>query len=110
MVLVRQQNLDVAIQALDEGALDYFVRPILDWRRFAHKINMAQDLWNKTMELKKLREEHLERQKLRDMTIFENLKGSSEGLFSVMEQIKDIADVPFSTLIYGESGVGKELR
>lgn len=109
MVLVRQQNLDVAIQALDEGALDYFVRPILDWRRFAHKINMAQDLWNKTMELKKLREEHLERQKLRDMTIFENLKGSSEGLFSVMEQIKDIADVPFSTLIYGESGVGKEL-
>ena len=49
MVLVRQQNLDVAIQALDEGALDYFVRPILDWRRFAHKINMAQDLWNKTM-------------------------------------------------------------
>ena len=109
MVLVRQQNLDVAIQALDEGALDYFVRPILDWRRFAQKINMAQDLWNKTMELKKLREERSERQKLRDMTIFENLKGSSEGLFSVMEQIKDIADVPFSTLIYGESGVGKEL-
>ena len=26
-----------------------------------------------------------------------------------MEQIKDIADVPFATLIYGESGVGKEL-
>ena len=77
-------------------------------RCFAHKINMAQDLWNKTMELEKLREEHLERQEYM-MTIFENLKGSSEGLFSVMEQIKDIADVPFSTLIYGESGVGKEL-
>ena len=109
MILVRQQNLDVAIQALDEGALDYFVRPILDWRRFGHKIHMAQDLWNKTMELKKLREERVNRQQLRDLTVFENLKGSSEALFSVMEQIKDIADVPFATLIYGESGVGKEL-
>jgi DNA-binding NtrC family response regulator len=97
------------VQALDAGASDCFSRPIRDWDRFLGVCTQALAVSKRTY----MREEqraHMENlQKHKSIEGFIPIKGNSPSVRTVMDTIRLVAPLKVSTLIYGESGVGKEL-
>ena len=109
IALASQAKASGTLKALEAGALDYFLRPITDWGRFYHLLRQSMNVWERSCELSSLRKRMRRLQDLRDITGFDKIKGSSVSVQAVMSQVKQVAPLEVSTLIYGESGVGKEL-
>ena len=95
-------------ESLELGAKDYFVRPIQDWNRFYFQLRQAQRLWSEQLELLQLRQAQIEMNEFREHAGLDGIKGRSDGIRQVLSQIQNIAPLNVSTLIIGESGVGKE--
>jgi DNA-binding NtrC family response regulator len=95
-------------ESLELGAKDYFVRPIQDWNRFYVQLRQAQKLWSEQLELLQLRQAQSEMNEFREYAGLDGIKGRSNGIRQVLSQIQNIAPLDVSTLIIGESGVGKE--
>jgi DNA-binding NtrC family response regulator len=97
------------VLALEAGASDYFLRPITNWNRFYHILRNTQKLWSEQIELQKLRSKMELLRSFRSDERFSDIKGNSAIIQQLLGQIKSIAPLDVSTLILGESGVGKEL-
>lgn len=95
-------------KALEYGAKDYFIRPIEDWERFYHILRDSQKLWSEKVELRLYRERMEELHRFRLESSLEGIKGNSPAIQSLLSDIRNIAPLDVSTLIIGESGVGKE--
>lgn len=109
IALAGKSNARDTLTALEAGALDYFIRPITDWPRFFHLIRQSMNVWERSCELSLLRKRVQNFQELRDQTGFFNIKGSSASVQVMMDMVRLVAPLQLSTLIFGESGVGKEL-
>jgi len=92
-------NIETAVESTKKGAYHFIVKPP-DLHEMKLIIRNAIDLQNSKNEIKKLKEELIESNKL---------IGSSNHIKSVLELIKKYANSDSNILITGESGSGKLL-
>ena len=95
--------------SLEAGAKDYFLWPIQDWGRFRHILRQSQQLWAEQLELQELRKSLMRMRAFRSNSLFDDIKGSSPAIQELFSQIEAVAPLDVTTLVFGESGVGKEL-
>ncbi|MBW2144896.1 MAG: sigma-54-dependent Fis family transcriptional regulator [Deltaproteobacteria bacterium] len=98
-------STEEAIQAVKEGAFHYFEKPIED------KLDL---FWATVREALAKRDMQLELALLRKQRSLQlktpgTIIGQSKGIREVMESIEQIAPLPVTALIFGETGTGKEL-
>lgn len=102
IMLTAHGSIDTAVQAMKEGAFDYFTKPA-DPEKLSHVIRKA-------MEVRKLkRENRLLKEKLNDLSRTHEIIGNSPAIQEIKEQIRILANNDVTVLIRGESGTGKEL-
>jgi two-component system NtrC family response regulator len=102
IVMTGDQSKEYALQAIDEGAYDYFQKP-MDLNELKMIIRRALDKLRIEKENRQLRE------KLREENSFEGIIGISRSMHGVFESIRRVADSDATVLILGESGTGKDM-
>lgn len=104
IIITAHGNRKVAIQALNEGAYDYFSKPF-DLEDMRVVIRRAAEKSRLVREVEKLRKQMREGSEGHIPVLI----GESSALETVREMISTIADSDVTCLILGESGTGKEL-
>lgn len=102
-------NMDTVIEALRNGAVDYFKKPFTPadiWMSIERTKKIAE--LNKTIKTEKIKNQHLK--EIVDNEFGVDIIGSSRQLLEIKNQMRMVAQTPdTSVLILGESGTGKEL-
>jgi two-component system NtrC family response regulator len=98
-------STEEAIQAVKEGAFHYFEKPIDD------KLDL---FWATAREALSKRAMQIELALLRKQRSLQlktpgTIIGESKGIRKVIESIEQIAPLPVTALVFGETGTGKEL-
>ncbi len=103
VVMTGKATVQVAVDAMREGAYDFLVKP------FEAKGSVAAAV-NRAVAYRRLvqRNQDLQRQ-LAETRRFENIVGGSKPIRDVFELIRSVAAAATTVLIVGESGTGKEL-
>lgn len=109
IALTAQDRASDVIRILEAGAFDCFTRPIRDWPRFLGVCTQAVSTWERTQMREEQRSHMQNLQQHKSIEGLSAIKGNSPSVRSVMDMIRLIAPLRVSTLISGESGVGKEL-
>ncbi|MFN3466128.1 MAG: sigma-54-dependent transcriptional regulator [Candidatus Brocadiales bacterium] len=102
LVMTAYSSKETAIQAVQEGAYDFFSKPI-KLEEFLIILRRALEKRQLQLEVTKLEET------LKKKYEFENIIGASGAMQEVFALIKKVANTDSSVIIYGESGTGKEL-
>jgi DNA-binding NtrC family response regulator len=102
IVMTGDEGIDTPLRAVEQGAYDYFRKPI-DLRELRIIINRALERQRIKRENARLRREIEERYS------FSQIIGNSEQLLEVFEAIRRVADSSATVILRGESGTGKEL-
>lgn len=96
------KDIDTGIKAMKFGAYDYITKPF--------DIEDTLATIKRALETRNLTKENLGLKKEIDYLVGEtNIIGETEIIKKVLETVDKVADTPATVLIYGESGVGKEL-
>ncbi len=102
VIITAFASVESAVQALKEGAYDYVTKPI-DPDELSHIVNNI-------MNQKKIIVENIHlKQKIDELTQFDEIVGESPQIKKVFELISTVAKTDTTVLIRGESGTGKEL-
>jgi DNA-binding NtrC family response regulator len=102
IIITAYSSVDTAIQALKDGAFDYVSKPV-DPDDLTHTIRNALDK-------RRLAQENLQlRQRIEDLTMPDDIVGTSPQINRVLEMIATVAATDATVMIRGESGTGKEL-
>lgn len=102
IIMTAYGNRDLAIRAVQEGAYDFFTKPIkLD--EFLIVLKRALEKRRLELEISQLEERIKKKYK------YENIVGSSGVMQEVFTIVYKVAETDSSVIIYGESGTGKEL-
>lgn len=100
--VTEQRDTRVLVQAVRRGIYDYLLKPI---NASDLRLSMSQAL-----EEKRLRDElSLLKGKLEERTSLVTRMGNSDKVHALVRLLEKIAPTPFTVLIEGESGAGKEL-
>jgi len=102
IVMTGDQETETPQHAVEEGAYDYFRKPI-DLRELRIIINRALERQRIERENARLRRE------VESRYSFSQIIGSSEQMMEVFEAIRRVADSRATVILRGESGTGKEL-
>lgn len=107
IIITAYGDVDLAVQALKSGAVDFIQKP---WRneKLLATIHSALQLRHSRLEIRRLRE----RQKhITEVTLgpHERLVGISPAMNEIRRTIHKVAASDASVLILGETGTGKEL-
>ena len=102
IVMTGDEETETPLRAVDEGAYDYFRKPI-DLRELRIIINRALERQRIERENARLRRE------IEDRYSFSQIIGNSEQMEEVFEAIRRVADSNATVILRGESGTGKEL-
>jgi DNA-binding NtrC family response regulator len=95
-------TIESAIEAIQQGALDYLQKPFNNVE-LRHKVD-------RVIKEKKLNRENTQlRRTLHERFAFDNIIGRSPLLKKVLGIVESVADANSTVLITGESGTGKEL-
>lgn len=100
IVMTAYATVENAIEALKEGAVDYFTKP-LDIEKLKRELRLC--LENRTLH-KKIRS--LDREMKRIVPPF--VTSGKDEMKTIAEQVKAVAHLPIPVLIQGETGTGKE--
>lgn len=102
IIMTAHGSRDMAIRAVQEGAYDFFTKPI--------KLNEFLVILKRALEKRRLQIEvsRLE-EKIEKKYKYENIIGSSGVMQEVFAMVNKVARTESSVIIYGESGTGKEL-
>ena len=98
-------SAEKGVEAIKKGAYHYFLKPINDkldlfWKTVAEALEKRRTL----AEIEALRrEKSLQHQTPASMV------GASDAIKAIMQSIRDVAEIPVTVLICGETGTGKEL-
>ncbi|MCU7490493.1 MAG: sigma-54-dependent Fis family transcriptional regulator [Ignavibacteria bacterium] len=102
IIMTAYASVKTAIEALREGAYDYFIKPV----EFDDVILRLKRL----ISYKKLSTENKSlRQRLSSEVGFQNIIGKSEPMQRVFDLISRVSQTNSNVLIVGKSGTGKEL-
>lgn len=102
IIITAFASVDSAVRALKDGAFDYVTKPI-DPDELTHIVNNI-------INQKKLLTENIQlREKIDELTQFDEIVGESLQIKQVFELISTVAKTDTTVLIRGESGTGKEL-
>jgi len=95
-------TIEAAIEAIQQGALDYLQKPFnnIELKHRVERVIKERKLNRENVQLKKT---------LTDRFAFENIVGRSPLLKKVLGIVESVADSNSTVLITGESGTGKEL-
>ena len=97
-------SVDMAVEALKEGAFYFFEKPVTNnLERFVTIINQAVRTQSLEVQIFHLRKEVSEKYS------FSNIVGKSPKMLEIFEIIDRVAPLDKTILIQGESGTGKEL-
>jgi two-component system NtrC family response regulator len=97
-------SVDMAVEALKEGAFYFFEKPVANnLERFITIINQAVRTQSLEAQIYHLRKEVSEKYS------FSNIVGKSPKMLEIFEIIDRVAPTEKTVLIQGESGTGKEL-
>jgi two-component system response regulator HydG len=102
MVISGSSDVKKAVQALQEGASHYILKPVSKDELLA-VVNKSAD------ELRRLRTIRELRKQLDERFGFEGLIGNSPKMRELIKGLKQFAPTKATVLIYGENGTGKEL-
>ncbi len=96
------REIDVAIEAMKEGAFDYLLKPLGrdDVLRTAHKALAMRVLMVENLALKR---------QVRDQFVRAEVIGSSPAWRQIRDLVEQVAPSRATVLVSGESGTGKEL-
>ena len=100
-------DIDLAVQAMKEGAIDFIVKP-WDNKKLLATLMSTYRLSESRKEIARLKE----KQKVLYDDIdhqFSEIIGSSDGMKVVFETIRKVASTDANVLLLGENGTGKEL-
>ncbi len=102
IILTGNTTANAAVEAMKLGAYDYLTKPfkMLELKAILEKAYEKRGLSRENLILKTEIKRELEAQKIITQ---------SPLMFEIFDHVKRVALSPFPTLIYGESGVGKEL-
>lgn len=100
--VTEQRDTRVLVQAARRGIYDYLLKPI--------NANDLRLSIGQALEEKRLKDElHLLKGRLEERTSLVARMGDSDRVRALVRLLEKIAPTPFTVLIEGESGVGKEL-
>lgn len=102
IIMTAYGTKETALQALQQGAYDFFTKPIM--------VDELLCVLRRALEKRQLQLEiaALE-ERLKKRYEFENIIGSSGPMQEVFALVRKVAVTDSSVIIYGESGTGKEL-
>lgn len=103
IILSGQENVEVVVEAYDNGANRYIVK---DDKSIVELKNSIKNFSSKVLlqqEIERLREQVVDRNRYRTIV------GESSAILKVLRLIQKVEDKNILTLITGESGTGKEL-
>ncbi|MCR4676683.1 MAG: sigma-54 dependent transcriptional regulator [Sphaerochaetaceae bacterium] len=105
VVLTGHGSIEDAVQAMQNGAVDFLTKPVNLDHLFVliKKTLRSRDIEEKNLELQK------ELERLKNQTSFTKIIGKSTKVQALLDTITQVAPTKASVLITGESGVGKEL-
>jgi two-component system response regulator AtoC len=102
IMMSAQGNIGVAVSTIQEGATDYFEKPI-DYSRLEVAIKNSLKLYDLNREVVRLRDT------VKRQVHFDNIVSQSGEMQDVFRLVHKVKDKNISVLILGESGTGKEL-
>jgi len=102
IMLSAQGSIEVAVEALRQGAFDYFPKPI-DTQRLDPAIKNAIKSYDLQKELKLLKENAQKEYN------FDHIISTDKKMQDVFRMVSKVLDNNITVLIHGESGTGKEL-
>ena len=102
MILTAHATVSTAVDAMKLGAYDYLTKPF--------QINELITFIEKAYEKKKLLSENLLlKSQIKRQSVTKDIITKNPLMLEILENVKKIAISDLTILIYGESGVGKEL-
>ncbi len=102
VVISGQGSIEAAVEAMKAGAATYLRKPL--------RVDEVRELVRKVLENRELRRTNLALQRrLEERFGFQGILGTSAGMRSVFEVLRNVAETSATVLILGESGTGKEL-
>jgi two-component system NtrC family response regulator len=101
VVITGREEREYALQAVDQGAYDYFCKPI---EAQELKVILRRAVFNHRLE-----QENRARQRHALQQGFEEMLGTSPAMQEVFTAVRKVAATDTPVLILGESGTGKEL-
>jgi two-component system, NtrC family, response regulator len=101
IVITGQEEKQHAIQAIGQGAYDFFQKPI--------KIEELKIILRRAAYVYRLEEDHRNLQERLSCKGFNDILGTCGKIQEVFATIEKVADSDYPVLILGESGTGKEL-
>jgi two-component system NtrC family response regulator len=101
IVITGREEREYALQAVAQGASDYFVKPI--------EVPELKVVLRRAHQLQQLEKEHRERGREKENVGFEEMVGRSSAMNDVFAAVRKVAGSDATVLINGESGTGKEL-
>jgi DNA-binding NtrC family response regulator len=102
ILMTAQATIDLAVDAMKHGALDFITKPI-DYNKLRAILEMAEQ------EIALRQESHKLSQQLEKGAGFGSFIGTSKPMREVYDLISSISHSDASVIITGESGTGKEL-
>ncbi len=102
IVMTGDDNVDTPLRAVEQGAYDYFRKPI--------DLNELRIIINRALERQRIERENARlRREIQSRYSFSQIIGSSEQMMDIFEAIRRVADSSATVILRGESGTGKEL-
>jgi len=102
IMVTAAESLDIAVEAMKQGAYDYITKPI-DRHRLLASLEKALEKHSMTKEIYKLRKA------LEQTYSFDNIIGKSDSMKKVYRKIENVLETNINVFISGESGTGKEM-
>lgn len=104
VVVSGQNNLNLAVDLLKEGAHDYIVKDVDTKERIWKTIRNIQSLLSLNQEVKQLREELSHKKQQQSLIV-----GESQAVRTLLPLIEKAANSAINVSVFGETGTGKEL-
>ncbi len=101
-------GVELAVNALKEGAVDFILKPCEEARLIA-TVNNALKLRQSRLEASVLKSDNRQLKKVINNGIGKLVQGASPTMINVMNIVKKVAATDANVLITGENGTGKEL-
>jgi len=101
IVITGREDRAHALRAVEQGAYDYFVKPI--------DVDEIKVVLRRALRLHALEAENRELRRRPEPGGFEGMLGTSQSMQDVFAAVRKVATVDAPVLLIGESGTGKEL-